>query len=210
MSTVDALRNAYFKLYYVPPSPLHIPQDYASVTVTRDPEIIFAEIDTSDPFFGFELLDVSITTEGVGGVVFVFQVTCYVRWEVSFTDVQGQFVRQVHKVFVSMPFVHVITGPKIIVSRLTKWQFKLAQYAVQFIKAYKELREIEDLLAKIVAVKKAIRPEDIKALKERLKALEAQWTNELRSWLSGEVITYAFLMRFGSPGAARLAGTRIA
>jgi hypothetical protein len=210
MSTLDALRNAYFKLYYIPPSPLHIPQDYANVSVTRDPEVIFAEIRTDDPFFGFELLDVSITTEGVGGVVFVFQVTCCVRWEVSFVDIQGQSVRQVHKVFVSIPFVHVITGPKIVISRLTKWQFKLAQYAAQFIKAYNELREIEDLMAKIVAVKKAIRPEDIKALKDLLKTLEVEWTSSLRSWLSGEVITYAFLMRFGSPGAARLAGTRIA
>lgn len=99
--TKEDLKNAYVKLYYIPPKgPRARPVNCKQIKITRSPEITIKPpggrgdykanngLRPGD-FIGIDLQCSSFYTEGAGGIMLFLQVGSYIEWEVEFTTVSN-------------------------------------------------------------------------------------------------------------------------
>ena len=217
MSTNDCLRKLYVKFRYIPPLKPEVPADCKVVRISKNPEIkIFTgqlsklEGARSDEIIGLDLVCAVPSTQGVGAVILLVQVSSYIEWEFEFTNIKGKTVRETHRVFVSLPMMHKISGPRIALMAITPLKLKLPFYAAQIWNGFKKLSELEKPLAIILALKKGLCPKDIKALESGLQKAADELNSLLRQAARSDEGELARKMDHQPGDAGRFVGTRIA
>jgi hypothetical protein len=106
----------------------------------------------------------------------------------------GPVVRETHRLYFSMPMLHKLEGPRIALMAITPFKLKLPVYASQIANAFLRLRQLDQVLSLITALKKGFCPEDIRALEEGLKNLEQVLGSGLR-WVGSSGGELASLMK---------------
>lgn len=235
MSAEQCLKKAYVKFRYIPPPHPRQPVDCKQVKFTKPPEIrIFTgqisklEGQREDELIGIDLHCAVPSTSGAGGIILLLQVSSYIEWEIEFLaaaqpqfnvplELQPQFcpkaelVRETHRVYVSLPVMYKLAGPRIALMAITPWKLKLPVYAAQIWNAFKKLNELEKPMAAILALKKGFCPEDIKTLEEALKKAEKELNDLLQQAQQGSSAgDIATRMQHKMEGSGRFAGTRLA
>lgn len=206
----QCLRRTYVKLNYVPPLQPHVPLHCNSVAWTKLPEIAFTERQMKDPI-PFVFLCALPYTVDAGGVIVLLQINARIIWELSFINTLGQMVSENHHVFVSMPMMFNLRGPRIALNAILPWPVKLVGYVGIIAKAFRGLDEVESIFAKILSRQVGFCPKDVKALQVGLKALETEMNHLLqRGAESLDDRKLASRMNFSPFGTGRFAGTRLA
>lgn len=133
-------------------------------------------------------------------------------------------VRETHRVFVSLPMLYKIEGPKVLLLALS---FRagmlfnapvpmLTIYAAKILNVYRKLREVDNVLHRVnydvVTAQRGFCPDDVRTLQTTLANLE--------KWLSGKILevwstggddkNIAGFMRGRGDGAGRFLGDRLA
>ncbi|HEV2705330.1 MAG TPA: hypothetical protein VGV59_05365 [Pyrinomonadaceae bacterium] len=217
MSTNDCLRKLYVKFRYIPPLKPEVPADCKVVKISKNPEIrTFTgqlsklEGARSDEIIGLDLVCLVPSTEGAGAIILLAQVSSYIEWEFEFTNIQGKAVRETHRVFVSLPMMQKISGPRIALMAIIPLKMKLPVYAAQIWNAFKKLSELEKPLAIILALKKGLCPQDIKALESGLQKAADELNGLLRQAASSVEGELARTLDHQRGDVGRFVGTRIA
>lgn len=227
MDPQECLRKAYVKLRYIPPTYMpprqpEQPVDCKFVKVSQGPDIrtLTGQISVlegrpRDEIIGIDLHCSVIATSGDGGIILLLQVSSYIEWEVEFSSTKGNWVSEWHRVFVSLPMMHKIEGPRVAINLISGkhlWKTKLVGYAAQIAAAFRKLEEMEKVMAPILKLKKGFCPDDIKAMESALKKYETELNHLLqraaRDPRSDDGI--ARRMHHDSYGTGRFAGNRVA
>ncbi len=130
-------------------------------------------------------------------------------------------IRETHRVFVSLPMMYVIEGPKIALAILgarlgLSPLFVLSNYTAKILLAYKKLREVDLLLHRVrldlVTAKRGFCPGDVRLLEEGLKTLEKELAGSIRRYWAtgGDDKRISAFMRGRGDGAGRFLGDRLA
>jgi hypothetical protein len=216
MSTQTCLNKMYVRLRYIPPRHPEQPADCKQVKITKSPKIEIAIGEQSklkglapsgQIIRGIDLHCVVPTTSGAGAVILLLQVSSYIEWEIEFLNKQGRSVREIHRVFVSLPMMYKIAGPRVMLMALTPWYLKMPVYAAQIWNAFQKLEELEKPMAEILALRKGFCPGDINALEEGLKKIETELNYLIIRVQQGDI---ARRMENKIDGTGRFTGTRLA
>lgn len=163
----DCLRKVNVKLRYLTPNAHKVePLNRKYVIVTKPPEIHILEPhggyvhdETGNKFpIGFDLICVSPYSRGLGGILFLFQITTYIDWEIGFVSAKG-FVRESHRLLVSLPMLHLLPGTHIALNMLTPWKgpgklgywpafVRTAHYAGILYSSFQKLQEVDEIFKK--------------------------------------------------------------
>lgn len=214
----DCLRKMYVKLRYIPPPRPELPANCKQITFEKSPEIRILTGQRSvlhgrpsDEIIGIDFLCAVPSTSGAGAIILLLQVSAYIEWLVGFHNNQGTYVIEMHRLFVSMPMMFKLQGPRIALMAISPWYIKAANYASQIVAAFRKIDEIEKVMGRIMNLKKGFCPDDIKSLEEGLKLFETELNLLLERAASnvyeGEI---ARRMDHKAHGTGRFAGTRLA
>lgn len=196
MSGPACLKNAFVKLTYLPPKNRQIPMDCTAARVIGNPEIV------SDPFDPIDIrtfprLELNPTypnanakvdlhcvvpsLSGAGSLIIILQVARFIRFAVGFKNMAGHEVIENHYVYVSMPVMLKIPGPRIGLMAITPLYLKTIPYTGMAVNAFRKLAEVEKVMGQLARFKKGICPRDIQALEDGLRTTEAEMNGLLRS-----------------------------
>jgi hypothetical protein len=203
----ECLKQAYVRIYYDPPKNAVTPRDCTQVYFTEEPRLY-----APDGFlnFGIDLLCAVPTTHGAGGVILLLQTTQYVKWQMSFISASGKMVQEWHRIFVSLPMMLKLQGPRVALMALSPLPIKLVGYAGVVGTAFRAIEEVEKVFKFLLSVQKTWCPHDVVRLNEGLKALEAEFNIRLQQakHAAGDLPEIASTMQYKPPGAGEFAGAR--
>jgi hypothetical protein len=217
-SPQECLKKTYVKLRYIRPQYPHTPLQCEQVKFTKDPELRILTGQLSalegrrpDEIIGIDLHCALPSTQGAGAIILLLQVSAYIEWEVEFMAQSAHTVRETHRVFVSIPMMYKLHGPRIALMALSPWKLKLASYTAQIAAAFRKIDELEKVMANVVALKKGFCPKDVAAMESALKAYETQLNQLLQGAAQGTVDgEIARKMDRSGYASGRFAGTRVA
>jgi hypothetical protein len=215
----ECLKKTYVKFRYIPPHRPLLPADCKQVNFEKGPDIrIFTgqisrlEGRPADEIIGIDLLCAVPSTARAGAIILLLQASTYVEWMIGFKDQQGAYVLEMHRVFVSIPMMYKLQGPRIALNAISPWYLKLANYGGQIAVGFKKLNEIEKVMARILKLKKGFCPEEIKAMVDGLKAFETELNLLLERAARETLGEHEIARRMDANGhqQARFAGARLA
>jgi hypothetical protein len=202
----NCLKNVYVKLRYIPHLYPQEPADCKRVIFRKSPRISVnhalipgnIRVKCAEPFTG-----------GAGGVNLLLQVSTFVDFEIEFETKRGGYAYETHRVFVSLPIMFKLQGPRMALSAASTWPIKIILFAQLIIKGLAKVEEMEKLFGMILSLRKGFCPSDIRKLENELKAYEAKLNNLLRS-AAGGGSGIASLMEHKAYGVGYFAGTCMA
>jgi hypothetical protein len=235
----NCIKKTYAKLYYIPPTKPGRPVDCKKVKFTKSPEVALMPGGRGDyrKVMGLRPGDsigidfhwadpltpcVAPSTVGAGGVIVLLQISACIEAEVEFTSSSSlqealllgyspapRVVREMHRVYVSLPMLYKVPGPRIALMSMSPAWIKLGAYATLIGKAFLEMRQVEQAMEKVLALKEGLCPEDIRALELGLNKLETEFNSRLEhAILSPDDL--ASSMSRAVDGTARFVGSRVA
>src|SRR6266480_4284042 len=175
----EALRNAYVILRYIPPPNPQEPADCKAVVFLRDPDIRIFSGQRSlldgrppDELIGVEYLGAAISLSGAGSLIILVEVGTYIEFELGFRTKQNAWVTELHRIFVKMPIMLKVPGPRILLSRWLPMWMRLAHYAAAIWAGFRKIDEVEEMLGVLMQLKQGVCPDDIDRLKKGLQEIE--------------------------------------
>lgn len=164
----ECLRRVRVKLLYLTPNMHKVEPLYrSSLHFTKLPEIHVVEWQSgyvddergNRYAIGIDEICSEPYSEGVGGLLFLFQITTYIDWEIGFVSANGP-VRESHRLLVSLPVMYLLKGTHIFLNMLTPWKgpgrvgywpaaVRTAHYAGILYSVFQKLEEIDEILEKI-------------------------------------------------------------
>jgi hypothetical protein len=211
--SLDSLNRAYVKIYYVTPQgpgSQEIPRDCKQVFFTESPRLYPPDGALT---LGIDFLGAVLTTDGAGGVLLLLQITQYIKWQRSFISVSGKAVQLWEQIFVSIPMVFKLEGPRMALMALSPLKVKLIGYAGVIGKAFRAIDEVEKVFKLLLSVqeRKGWCSDDVTRLVDGLQALEVEYDNQLQqARLMAGGVSYASMMNPKPYGTGRFAGARFA
>jgi len=122
----------------------------------------------------------------------------------------GRIVQETHRIYASLPMAYTIHGAQVMLNCAMPWQFRLFYYSAKILAAFRELKEIEEIMALLVKFKKGFCSPDVIAMIVALRLLEMKLNAALHSETHGSGSVFANTMRSLPNRSGRLVGNRMA